>query len=66
MVRLTGRHPFNSEPIPKRLFDSFITPPSLHYVRNHGAVPKVRSGAARKPARQLQPGSSLYVQRHQY
>lgn len=44
MVRLTGRHPFNSEPIPKRLFDSFITPPSLHYVRNHGAVPQVRPG----------------------
>jgi nitrate reductase (NAD(P)H) len=41
-VRLTGRHPFNVEPIPSRLFESYITPPSLHYVRNHGAVPQIK------------------------
>nr|ABP97095.1 nitrate reductase [Chlorella vulgaris] len=42
LVRLTGRHPFNVEPIPSRLFESYITPPSLHYVRNHGAVPQIK------------------------
>jgi len=41
MVRLTGRHPFNSEPPLKSLQEAgWITPPSLHVVRNHGAVPK--------------------------
>ncbi|KAJ8605093.1 hypothetical protein CTAYLR_000375 [Chrysophaeum taylorii] len=40
LVRLTGRHPFNCEPP----FDELMkhghhTPASLHYVRNHGAVP---------------------------
>lgn len=43
MIRLTGRHPFNSEPPPSDLMDSYITSPELHYVRNHGAVPKVSS-----------------------
>ena len=42
MIRLTGRHPFNSEPPPTELLASYITSPELHYVRNHGAVPKVR------------------------
>lgn len=42
LIRLTGRHPFNCEPPPARLFDDYITPPSLHYVRNHGAVPQIR------------------------
>ena len=42
MIRLTGRHPFNSEPPPSDLMASYITSPELHYVRNHGAVPKVR------------------------
>lgn len=42
LIRLTGRHPFNVEPKPARLFESYITPPSLHYVRNHGAVPQIR------------------------
>ncbi|KAL4420574.1 hypothetical protein ABPG75_010230 [Micractinium tetrahymenae] len=42
LVRLTGRHPFNCEPIPARLFESYITPPSLHYVRNHGTVPRIQ------------------------
>jgi len=41
MIRLTGRHPFNSEPPPADLMNSHITPAKLHYVRNHGPVPKV-------------------------
>jgi nitrate reductase (NAD(P)H) len=41
LVRLTGRHPFNCEPpLPTLMEHGFITPASLHYVRNHGAVPK--------------------------
>jgi len=41
LVRLTGRHPFNVEPpLPTLMEHGFITPASLHYVRNHGAVPK--------------------------
>nr|AHM76763.1 nitrate reductase [Morus alba]AHM76764.1 nitrate reductase [Morus alba] len=41
MVRLTGKHPFNSEPPLTRLMHhGFITPVPLHYVRNHGAVPR--------------------------
>ena len=41
LVRLTGRHPFNCEPPLKDLMEAgFITPSALHYVRNHGAVPK--------------------------
>lgn len=41
MVRLTGRHPFNVEPpLPKLMESGFLTPAALHYVRNHGAVPK--------------------------
>mmetsp|Transcript_14720 Transcript_14720/g.21912 ORF Transcript_14720/g.21912 Transcript_14720/m.21912 type:complete len:827 (+) Transcript_14720:61-2541(+) len=42
LVRLTGRHPFNVEPHVDRLLKhGFITPASLHYVRNHGAVPRL-------------------------
>lgn len=42
MVRLTGRHPFNSEPPMKLLQEAgWITPPALHVVRNHGAVPRL-------------------------
>lgn len=42
MVRLTGRHPFNVEaPLPELWKRGFLTPASLHYVRNHGAVPKI-------------------------
>ena len=38
LVRLTGRHPFNCEPLlPDLKKAGFITPPQLHYVRNHGA-----------------------------
>ncbi|KAI5058878.1 hypothetical protein GOP47_0027048 [Adiantum capillus-veneris] len=41
LVRLTGRHPFNCEaPLPRLMAHGFITPTSLHYVRNHGYVPK--------------------------
>jgi nitrate reductase (NAD(P)H) len=42
LVRLTGRHPFNVEP-PLSVLNKtrFITPSSLHYVRNHGACPKL-------------------------
>jgi len=42
LVRLTGRHPFNVEP-PMSIHNKyrFITPSSLHYVRNHGACPKL-------------------------
>lgn len=42
MIRLTGRHPFNSEPPPSLLASyRFLTPVHLHIVRNHGAVPKL-------------------------
>ena len=42
LVRLTGKHPFNVEP-PLSVHQQykFITPSSLHYVRNHGACPKL-------------------------
>ena len=36
------RHPLNCEPPLSMLMErGFITPVSLHYVRNHGAVPKL-------------------------
>eukprot|EP01024_Parvocaulis_polyphysoides_P073498 TRINITY_DN945_c0_g1_i8.p2 TRINITY_DN945_c0_g1~~TRINITY_DN945_c0_g1_i8.p2 ORF type:complete len:504 (+),score=79.57 TRINITY_DN945_c0_g1_i8:141-1652(+) len=42
LIRLTGRHPFNSEPPHLELMaEGFITPTSLHFVRNHGAVPQL-------------------------
>eukprot|EP00934_Nitzschia_sp_Nitz4_P001630 Nitzschia sp. Nitz4//scaffold242_size29646//1423//3207//NITZ4_008045-RA/size29646-snap-gene-0.62-mRNA-1//1//CDS//3329543797//1630//frame0 len=42
MVRLTGRHPFNSEPpVAELAKEGFFTPPNLHIIRNHGAVPKL-------------------------
>ncbi|XP_047319660.1 nitrate reductase [NADH]-like [Impatiens glandulifera] len=42
MIRLTGKHPFNSEPsLPRLMHHGFITPSQLHYVRNHGPVPKI-------------------------
>ncbi|THH09687.1 hypothetical protein EW146_g8611 [Bondarzewia mesenterica] len=41
LIRLTGKHPFNCEAPLKMLFDAgFLTPTSLFYVRNHGAVPR--------------------------
>ncbi|PWA81011.1 Nitrate reductase [Artemisia annua] len=40
MIRLMGKHPFNSEPPMNKLMQhGFITPAPIHYVRNHGAVP---------------------------
>ncbi len=45
LVRLTGRHPFNVEPPVWRIKDhGFISPNELHYVRNHGAVPRITDG----------------------
>lgn len=42
ILRLTGRHPLNCEPpMPVLLDYGFVTPPSVHIVRNHGAVPKL-------------------------
>ncbi|KAG0244101.1 hypothetical protein B0O80DRAFT_419311 [Mortierella sp. GBAus27b] len=42
LIRLTGKHPFNCEPpVPLLLSQGFITPSSIHYVRNHGAVPQL-------------------------
>ncbi|KAF8967746.1 nitrate reductase [Flammula alnicola] len=42
LVRLTGKHPFNSEAKLKDLYaQGFITPSNLFFVRNHGPVPKV-------------------------
>ncbi|KAH6659017.1 nitrate reductase [Truncatella angustata] len=42
LIRLTGVHPFNVEAPLTDLFDEgFLTSKDLHYVRNHGAVPKV-------------------------
>lgn len=42
LTRHTGKHPLNAEAPISRLFDSgFITPNELHYVRNHGAVPRI-------------------------
>jgi DMSO/TMAO reductase YedYZ molybdopterin-dependent catalytic subunit len=42
MNRLTGIHPFSAEP-PLSLLrqHGFVTPSSVHYVRNHGLVPKL-------------------------
>ena len=48
LVRLTGRHPFNVEPtLPALAAHGHRTPASLHYVRNHGAVPVVYEDAAK-------------------
>jgi nitrate reductase (NAD(P)H) len=42
LIRLTGVHPFNVEAPLSELFDQgFLTTKDLHYVRNHGPVPKV-------------------------
>ncbi|KAK1264033.1 Nitrate reductase [NADH] 1 [Acorus gramineus] len=60
LIRLTGKHPFNSEPPLDRLMHhGFLTPSPLHYVRNHGPVPRsswstwtiqVSGPALRRPA----------------
>lgn len=42
LIRLTGKHPFNCEPQLDDLYAAgFLTPTSLFYVRNHGAVPRI-------------------------
>ncbi|KAK4156235.1 nitrate reductase [NADPH] [Chaetomidium leptoderma] len=42
LIRLTGVHPFNVEAPLSDLYDEgFLTTKDLHYVRNHGAVPRV-------------------------
>lgn len=42
LIRLTGKHPVNAEPQLDHLFDAgLITPNELHYVRNHGSVPRL-------------------------
>jgi len=42
MNRLTGIHPFNSEaPVSLLKEKGFLTPPTLHYVRNHGICPQL-------------------------
>jgi nitrate reductase (NAD(P)H) len=60
LVRLTGKHPFNSEPpVPRLMSHGFITPVPLHYVRNHGPVPKAdwstwtveMTGLVKRPAK---------------
>ncbi|KAJ4963638.1 hypothetical protein NE237_023577 [Protea cynaroides] len=41
LIRLTGKHPLNCEPPLTQLMNhGFITPASIHYVRNHGQVPR--------------------------
>ncbi|KAF9875001.1 nitrate reductase [Colletotrichum karsti] len=42
LIRLTGKHPLNAEPELTKLFDAgLVTPNELHYVRNHGPVPRL-------------------------
>lgn len=42
LIRLTGKHPMNAEANLSHLYDAgLITPNELHYVRNHGAVPRL-------------------------
>lgn len=42
LLRQTGQHPLNGEPKIGDLFDAgLVTPTPLHYVRNHGAVPRL-------------------------
>lgn len=48
LIRLTGRHPFNAEPhLSDLMAAGFFTPSHLHFVRNHGAVPKLEWGTHR-------------------
>jgi len=42
LIRLTGKHPLNAEADLATLYKGgLITPNELHYVRNHGAVPRL-------------------------
>lgn len=45
LIRLTGKHPFNCEPpLPLCYEQGFLTPPAIHYVRNHGHAPNLKWG----------------------
>ncbi|KAJ9092657.1 hypothetical protein QFC21_006721 [Naganishia friedmannii] len=45
LIRLAGKHPMNAEVDSAELYDAgFITPTKLHYVRSHGAVPRLSWG----------------------
>ncbi|KAI0086010.1 hypothetical protein BDY19DRAFT_895569 [Irpex rosettiformis] len=47
LIRLTGKHPFNTEGVLSAVFDAgFLTPAHLHVVRNHGAVPQISPNTA--------------------
>ena len=42
LIRLTGKHPFNAEPPHEDVMNAgWLTPVSMHFVRNHGAVPRL-------------------------
>ncbi|KAF7185392.1 Nitrate reductase [NAD(P)H] [Pseudocercospora fuligena] len=42
LIRLVGKHPLNAEADLTRIYESgFITPNEIHYVRSHGAVPRL-------------------------
>ena len=42
LIRLTGKHPMNAEPHLTHLFEGgLITPNELHFIRNHGSVPRL-------------------------
>jgi len=41
LFRINSKKPFNAEPPPKVLADSFITPNELFYIRNHLPVPQI-------------------------
>ncbi|KAI8608936.1 hypothetical protein BC830DRAFT_1153221 [Chytriomyces sp. MP71] len=42
LIRLTGRHPLNCEsPLSLLMSQGWVTPTPLHYVRNHGPVPRL-------------------------
>lgn len=42
LIRLTGKHPMNAEPSITRLHEGgLITPNELHFIRNHGSVPRL-------------------------
>ncbi|KAK5115853.1 hypothetical protein LTR85_009447 [Meristemomyces frigidus] len=42
LIRLTGKHPLNAEAELTTLYEGgLISPNALHYVRNHGSVPRI-------------------------
>lgn len=45
LIRRTGQHPLNAEPELSALMQAgLVTPNQLHYVRNHGSVPRLYWG----------------------